>query len=118
MAYDTILAARVRTYLSGIPAIEIEEKEMFGGLAFLINGKMCVNISGENLMCRFDLSLQEQLEKKAGYYPMIMKGREIAGYCYVEPDGLKDRKDLGFWLKHCLNFNDQAKASKKTKNKK
>jgi TfoX/Sxy family transcriptional regulator of competence genes len=118
MAYDTILAARIRAYLSDVPAIEMEEKKMFRGLAFLVNGKMCVNVSGENLMCRFEPAMQEQLEKKAGYEPMIMKGKKIAGYCYVAPDGLKGRKDLDFWLKLCLSFNDQAKASKKAKKKK
>ena len=40
MAYSTKLAERIRTYLDGISKIKIEEKEMFMGLAFLVNGKM------------------------------------------------------------------------------
>ena len=40
MAYDTLLADRVRKYLAEFPKLEIEEKEMFRGLAFLVNGKM------------------------------------------------------------------------------
>jgi TfoX/Sxy family transcriptional regulator of competence genes len=58
MAYSTKLADRVREYLFRLPDLQIEEKKMFGGLAFLVNGKMCVNISGENLMCRFDPGLK------------------------------------------------------------
>lgn len=53
MAYDTKLANRVREYLILFPELKIDEKKMFGGLAFMINGKMCINVSGENLMCRF-----------------------------------------------------------------
>ena len=34
---------------------------MFSGLTFMVNGKMCVNVIGENLMCRFDPKLQEEV---------------------------------------------------------
>ncbi len=60
MAYDTKLAERIREYLNAIPRIRIEEKKMFRGLTFMINGKMCVCVSGENLMCRFDPVLQDE----------------------------------------------------------
>lgn len=53
MAYNAKLAERVREYFFDLPGLKIEEKKMFGGLAFILNGKMCVNVSGENLMCRF-----------------------------------------------------------------
>lgn len=53
MGYNIKLAERVRTYLLDLPKLKIEEKKMFGGLAFIVRGKMCVNVSGENLMCRF-----------------------------------------------------------------
>lgn len=61
MPYDEKLADRVRKYLKQIPRIQIEEKKMFGGLAFMVNGKMCINVSGENLMCRFDPALTGKL---------------------------------------------------------
>jgi TfoX N-terminal domain len=66
MAYDTSLVDRVREYLAEIPNIEIEEKEMFNVLNFMVNGKTCVCVSGENLMLRFDPSRQEELSKKKG----------------------------------------------------
>ena len=64
MAYDTQLTNRLPKYLSDVPHLQIEEKKMFGGLAFMINGKMCVNVSGEKLMCRFDPKLQEEIITK------------------------------------------------------
>lgn len=117
MAYDTLLADRVREYLAEFPKLEIEEKEMFRGLAFLVNGKMCVNVSGQNLMCRFNQILTEELSKKTGFLPMVMKGKEYKGYCYVEPIGIKNKKDFEFWVNICLDFNDKAKSSKTRKKK-
>ena len=88
---------------------------MFSGLAFMINGKMCINVSHENLMCRFDPVLQEEVAEKNGFRPMIMKGRQLKGYCYVEPEGYKKMKDFEYWIHLCLSFNTKAKASKKRK---
>jgi TfoX N-terminal domain len=113
MAYDEKLATRIRAYLEQFPKLKIEEKKMFRGLAFMINGKMCVNVSGENLMCRFDPSLQAEIAKRKGFGPMKMKGRELTGYCYVAPDGFKAKKDFEYWLGLCLEFNDKAKSSKR-----
>ncbi|UAY54346.1 TfoX/Sxy family protein [Arachidicoccus terrestris] len=113
MAYDLKLADRVRAYLVSFPGLKINEKEMFGGLAFLVNGKMCINVSGDNLMCRFDPTQTEALSGKLGFLPMIMKGKQYYGYCYVEPEGIKMKRDFEFWIQLCLDFNSDAKSSKK-----
>lgn len=115
MAYDNNLAIRVRKYLSEIEEFQIEEKKMFGGLAFMVNDKMCINVGDNQLMCRFDPKLKEQLSEKTGFLPMIMKGKEFKGYCYVDPIGYKSKKDFEFWMKLCLDFNEMAKSSKKRK---
>lgn len=115
MAYSIELADRVREFLQTIPELEIEEKKMFRGLAFLVNGKMCVNVSGDNLMCRFDPTLQEEVAERNGFQTMIMRGRELKGYCYVSEAGYKSKRDFEYWLKLCLGFNESAKASKKRK---
>jgi TfoX/Sxy family transcriptional regulator of competence genes len=113
MAYDLDLADRIRLYLTEFYRLKVEEKRMFGGLAFLINGKMCVNVSGEKLMCRFDPARTEELSKKKGYQPMIMRGKKLEGYCYISSEGFKSKKDFEYWVNLCLEFNKQAKASKK-----
>ena len=87
MAYNLKLADKIREYLANFPKLKIEEKKMFSGLTFMINGKMCICVSGENLMCRFDPALTAQIAKRKGFLPMIMKGKEYKGYCYVEPPG-------------------------------
>lgn len=115
MPYNTQLADRVRLYLQQQPGLQIEEKTMFSGLAFMINGKMCVNVSGENLMCRFDPALEETLAEQPGYMPMIMRGKVLKGYCYVTPEALTTAKNLARWIGHCLAFNGVAKRAKKKK---
>ena len=113
MSYDIALAERIREYLTGFPGLDIEEKKMFRGQTFMVNGKMCVNVSGQNLMCRFDPIEAEKLASKKGYLPMVMKGKVYKGYCYVEPSGFKSKKDFEFWINLCLDFNSKAKKSKK-----
>ncbi len=110
MAYNEKLADRIRTALAHLP--KVEEKKMFRGLAFLVNGKMCVNVSGENLMCRFDPALQETVAAKKGYEEMIMKGKALKGYCYIHPEGIQSKKDFDYFISICLDFNTKAKSSK------
>ena len=118
MAYDIKLADRVREYLTNFSKLNVEEKEMFSGLCFLVNQKMCVNVSGENLMCRYNPELFESVAERTGYHSMVMKGKEMKGYCYVSPDGFQSRKDFEYWMNLCLDFNEKAKSSKKPKPKK
>ena len=115
MAYDVRLVDTVREFLAETPDIEIEEKVMFGVLNFLVNGKTCVCVSGDNLMLRFDPKLQEQLSKRDGYERMLMKGKEYYGYCYINPSGFKNRKDFEYLIGLCLDYNKISKSSKKSK---
>jgi len=115
MAYDTKLADRIRAYLLNFPKLKIEEKEMFSGLTFMVNGKMCISVSGENLMCRFDPNLQEEVAEIDGFETMIMKGKEYKGYCYINSIGFKTKKDFEYWVNLCLDYNERAKSSKKKK---
>ncbi|PPL00803.1 TfoX/Sxy family protein [Parapedobacter indicus] len=111
MAYDIELAQQVRAYLKRVPGSAVEEKKMFGGLAFLVNDKMCINISGDGLMCRFDPKQAKTVSERKGYHPMIMKGKNLAGFCYVSPEGFTDPDDFSYWLELCLAFNEQAKKT-------
>lgn len=113
MAYDSKLAERIRRYLTTKRDLVIAEKKMFGGLAFMINGKMCVNASGENLMCRFDPELEQEISQKLGYKKMVMKGKQYKGYCYVKPIGFRSQEDFENWVDLCLDFNKFAKSSKR-----
>ncbi|MCU0444616.1 MAG: TfoX/Sxy family protein [Microscillaceae bacterium] len=113
MTYDMSLANRVREFLAEIPNIEVEEKEMFAVLNFMVNGKTCVCVSGENLMLPFDPNLQEEIAALKGYEMMLMKGKEYKGYCYINPEGFRDQKYFEYFLNLCLDYNKVSKKSKK-----
>ena len=113
MAYSEELAHRVRKYLDKKKVANVEEKKMFGGLAFLINEKMCVNVSGGGLMCRYHPDLQAEVEQKTGYEKMVMRGREMDGYGYVNEAGITGEKNFSYWMKLCLDYNPLAAKSKK-----
>jgi TfoX N-terminal domain len=114
MAYDEHIADRIRIYLADFSRLKVEEKKMFRGLTFMINGKMCISVSGINLMCRYDPERQTEVEKRKGFRQMIMKGREYKGFCYVSPEGYTTKNNFEYWVNLCLDFNAKAKASKKS----
>jgi len=115
MAYDHKLADRIRAYLADIPGLEIEEKEMFRGMTFMVNGKMCVSVSGDEMMVRFDPVWQDAFSERQGFRPMQMKNRLYKGYGYISPDAIRTQKEFIFWIQQCLDFNPRAKASGKKK---
>ncbi len=108
MAYDEKLAERIREYLAEIPDLAIEEK-----LTFMVNGKMCVGASGDELMLRFDPNLHNEFCEQASFRPMLTKGRVYKGYGYINPDYIKTNKHLTTWLDIALRFNIEIKAKKK-----
>ncbi len=114
MAYNTELVDKVREFLAEIPDIEVLEKEMFAVLNFMVNEKTCVCVSGENLMLRFDPKLHEEVSERNGYEVMLMKGKVYKGYCYINSDGFKEKKDFEYFMNLCLDYNKIAKKSKKT----
>jgi hypothetical protein len=114
MAYDTKLAEKIREYLNDATSLAVEEKEMFRGVTFMVDGKMCVCVSGEKLMCRFNPNMQDEVAAKNAVEPLMMKGKQYKGYCYVSPEGFKAKKDFKFWIDLCLDYNSQARAAKKS----
>ena len=115
MAYSEKLADRVRIALAEIP--KVEEKRMFRGVAFMVNGKMCITVGDDEIMCRIDPALHDKAIKKKGSRTMVMKGREYRGYVLVSEEGRKTKKDFDYWIALALDFNKRAKASPKRKKK-
>lgn len=115
MPYDEKLADRVRTILSTQP--KVEEKKMMGGLTFMVNGKMCVGILNDDLMCRIDPEVYETALSKKGCREMDFTGKPMKGFVFVSPEGTHSKKELKFWVELALEFNKKVKASKKNKKK-
>lgn len=96
MAYDEELADRIRAAIGAAPGLS--EKEMFGGLAFLIAGNMAVAASGQGgLMVRVEPAETAALLEQPGASPMVMRGKEMTGWLRVSADVLDD-PTLQHWV--------------------
>jgi TfoX/Sxy family transcriptional regulator of competence genes len=96
--------------LSHLP--KVEEKKMFGGLAFIVDKKMCITAGADRIMCRINPAIHEEAIKRKGCSTVIMRGREYKGYVHVNDESLKNKKDFNYWIQLALDYNKIAKASK------
>ena len=113
MAYNEKLTKKIRSALAHLPAVE--EKKMFRGVTFMVNGKMCITAGDNRIMCRIDPAIHQDVIKRKDCCTVQMKGREYKGYVYVNEDGIKLKKDFDYWIGLALDFNKIAKASPKKK---
>lgn len=111
MAYDEKLANRIREKLVDLPIVE--EKEMMGGLTFMVNGKMCVGIIKDEMMCRIDPELHEKVVEMTGCRTMDFTKRPMKGYILIEDIGMRTPEEFSYWINLALEFNPKAKSSKK-----
>jgi TfoX/Sxy family transcriptional regulator of competence genes len=102
MAYDEALAARIREHTAGEP---VEEKKMFGGLAFLLGGHMAVAASREGgLMLRVEPDQTAALLDEPGASAFEMRGRELDGWLRVTAEAVADDVDLERWVDRGLAY--------------
>lgn len=102
MAYDEELADRLRLLLGGE---NLTEKKMFGGLAFLLNGRMSVAVSGQDgLMVRVDPAETDALLSEPGAGPFEMRGRPMKGWLRVDATALDDDAVLRAWAERGLAY--------------
>ena len=102
MAYDTAIAQRVRDILERRPGIS--ERPMFGGLAFLIDGKMFVGILGSALMARVGVERHADALNVPHVRQMDFTGRPMKGYVYVDEPGLREDRNLKAWVQWCADY--------------
>lgn len=113
MAYDEKLVSRVRSELGQQKGIA--EKKMFGGLTFMVNGKMCLGVLNDDLMARIDPEVYKASLRKKGCREMRFTGRSMKGFIFITPEGTGNKKNLNYWIDLALDFNKRAKRSKKKK---
>ncbi len=101
MAYDEELADDLRMLLAGQP--DITEQKMFGSLAFLAGGAIAVAVSGRGgLMVRVDRAQRADLLRLDHVEPVVMRGRETAGFVRVLAGGLTAEEGLRDWVERGL----------------
>lgn len=111
MAYNEQLAERLRRRLAILP--NIAEKKMMGGLVFMYNEKMCVGVTGDELMCRINPAMQDEVVEKNGCRQMKMNQRGMNGYVLIDETGIAKEQEFEYWIGLSLEYNRLAKSSKK-----
>jgi TfoX/Sxy family transcriptional regulator of competence genes len=102
VAFDEGLAQRVREALASRESVS--ERRMFGGLAFLVDGKMFVGISGSKLMARVGTERYRDALSLPHAREMNFTGKPMKGYVYVDPSGLTEDRDLLAWVSWCVGY--------------
>ena len=101
MAYDERLAEKMRSELS---ECALEERKMFGGLAFLDRGHMCCGIVGEDLVVRIGREETTRALRRKHVREMDFTGRAMAGMVFVSKGALRSSGSLRSWLRKALDF--------------
>lgn len=120
MAYDEFQADRIRKVFRE-KKVNFIEKKMIGGLCFMIDEKMCIGThidkqTGHSLlMARIGEEAYTEAINKPGCHPMDFTGRPMKGFVFVDPNGMDMDEDLEYWIQLALDFNPQARSSKKKK---
>jgi TfoX/Sxy family transcriptional regulator of competence genes len=95
------LADRVHSALVG--AGTVREVKMFGGIGFMLNGNLVAAASKRGLLVRVGKERQGDALARAGARPMVMRGRTMGGYIYVDPPALTGRS-VRAWLRLAVDF--------------
>ena len=102
MAYDEHLADDIRAQLGSQPGLT--EREMFGGIAFMIHGNMAVGVSGDELMVRVGKDAHDEAIALPGARPFDMTGRPMKGWLLVSVQSLASDDDLEAWIRRGVSF--------------
>jgi TfoX/Sxy family transcriptional regulator of competence genes len=94
------LADRIREVLADLGVNGVREQKMFGGRAFLVDGHMAVAASREGgVLLTVEREDTDALLKKPHTRPMVMRGRELAGWVRVDPEGVRTKRQLAAWVR-------------------
>lgn len=102
MAYCVRLAERIREQFSRLRGIA--EKKMFGGVAFLLNGNVCVGVWKDSLVARLGPDQAVDALREPCVREFDITGRPMTGWVLVSGDGIDDDDSLREWIEHAVTF--------------
>ena len=102
MAFDDLLAARIRSSVSRRKGFT--EKKMFGGIGFLLNGNMCIGVWKEFLILRVGPTKYEEALEEPHVKEFDITGKAMRGWVMVESVGVEDEASLKSWVQRAVSF--------------
>jgi TfoX/Sxy family transcriptional regulator of competence genes len=115
MTYNEKLTARVRQSLADTK--NLVEKKMFGGIAFMVNDKMCVGVDKDDLMIRCEPGMTDELLLKKAVRPFDLTGKPMKGWLLVGNEATTNKKDFDWWIKFALESNKKISSPSAKKKK-
>lgn len=98
MAFNEVLADRIRQLISHEELPQFTEKKMFGGIAFMYKNKMAVGVVKDDLMVRILQDKMEKTLKKNGVREMDFTKRPMKEFIFVDETGYNSDKTLSEWI--------------------
>jgi TfoX/Sxy family transcriptional regulator of competence genes len=102
MAFSEELAERIRQGLTRRKGVE--EKKMFGGIGFLLNGNLLVGVWKDSLVVRLGPEQGEEALKEAHVSEFNITGRAMKGWVLVAPEGVAADDELTGWVQRAVRF--------------
>ncbi len=112
MPYDKYTAERIRTALAE-KKIVVAEKKMFGGIAFLYEGKMSIGVLRDKLTVRVVAEKCEAISKMEYVEPMNFTGKPMKEFFYISSDGYDLEEDLNRWIELGIEHAQRKATGKK-----
>ena len=101
MAANEKLIERIRMVLR---ERSVEEKRMFGGLTFMVDGHMCCGVGKEGMMVRVGPDAYDACVRQPGARPMDFTGRQMKGLVWIDPGSVTSKRALSKWVKKGVAF--------------
>jgi len=102
MPFDETLGLRIRNIVKGHPGLE--EKKMFGGVGFLVNGNMACGVHKDSLIVRVGSDNYPSAVARPHTRPFDMTGRPMMGWVMVDPPGFTSDQELDLLVQQGLSF--------------
>ena len=103
MAFSEELAERVRQTLARRKGVE--EKRMFGGIGFLLNGNLLVGVRKDSLLVRLGPEEGDEALKEAHVSEFKIDGRgTMKGWVVVGLVGVQGDDQLKGWIQRAVKF--------------
>ena len=102
MAFSEPLAEPIRHLMA--QRKHVEEKKMFGGIGFLLNGNLLVGVWKDSLIVRLGPEEGEEALKEPHVSEFNITGRAMKGWVLVAPEGVEADDELSGWVQRAVKF--------------
>ena len=102
MAYDEGLAFRVEEILA--EENDLEQKPMFGGIAWLTDGNIACAVFEDLLILRVGHEFYPEALVIQGISEFNLTGKSMKGWIMASAEAISEDNDLKFWIDKGLQF--------------